>query len=80
MGIVLAENILRLVPPGTHDPEKFITPEELQQSMSKAGFPGDTIEMAGMHYHPLYRQWFLVPNGRPLALQVNYLASARKDE
>lgn len=37
--IVAAESFLGLVPPGTHDWNKFITPEELTD-MLQAGKPG----------------------------------------
>jgi 2-polyprenyl-6-hydroxyphenyl methylase/3-demethylubiquinone-9 3-methyltransferase len=39
--ITVAEDILRLLPRGTHDPDKFITPRELTKTMTKAGLvPG----------------------------------------
>lgn len=39
--ITVAEDILRLLPKGTHDPQLFITPSELNAAMAKAGLvPG----------------------------------------
>lgn len=39
--ITIAENVLRLLPKGTHDPELFIKPVELRDLMTKAGLaPG----------------------------------------
>ncbi|MDU8944436.1 bifunctional 2-polyprenyl-6-hydroxyphenol methylase/3-demethylubiquinol 3-O-methyltransferase UbiG [Ovoidimarina sediminis] len=39
--ITVAEDILRLLPMGTHDPEMFIKPEELRAAMAAAGLePG----------------------------------------
>lgn len=35
--ITVAEDILRLLPKGTHDPQMFIKPAELSQSMARAG-------------------------------------------
>lgn len=35
--ITLAENILRLLPKGTHDPELFIKPRELMRALENAG-------------------------------------------
>jgi 2-polyprenyl-6-hydroxyphenyl methylase/3-demethylubiquinone-9 3-methyltransferase len=35
--ITVAEDILRLLPKGTHDPAMFIKPHELRASMTKAG-------------------------------------------
>lgn len=36
--ITVAEDILRLLPKGTHDPAMFIKPEELADGLEKAGF------------------------------------------
>lgn len=36
--IYFGETILRLLPPGTHDPQKFITPEELKTLLSERNF------------------------------------------
>jgi len=41
-----AENIIRLLPKGTHDPKMFITPGELRQDLKQRGF--QRIEMAGL--------------------------------
>lgn len=35
--VTLAENLLRLLPPGTHDPAMFIKPEELRLRLETAG-------------------------------------------
>ena len=35
--ITMAEDVLRLLPKGTHDPEMFITPAELKDGLTKAG-------------------------------------------
>jgi 2-polyprenyl-6-hydroxyphenyl methylase / 3-demethylubiquinone-9 3-methyltransferase len=40
--ITMAEDVLGLLPKGTHDPGMFIKPDELRASLSKAGLaPGD---------------------------------------
>ncbi|WP_224825325.1 bifunctional 2-polyprenyl-6-hydroxyphenol methylase/3-demethylubiquinol 3-O-methyltransferase UbiG [Cognatishimia sp. MH4019] len=36
--ITMAENILGLLPKGTHDPEMFIKPSELKAALAEAGF------------------------------------------
>lgn len=36
--ITMAENVLGLLPKGTHDPEMFITPDELRTALTTAGF------------------------------------------
>ncbi|MGR3466871.1 MAG: bifunctional 2-polyprenyl-6-hydroxyphenol methylase/3-demethylubiquinol 3-O-methyltransferase UbiG [Shimia sp.] len=35
--ITMAEDVLRLLPKGTHDPDMFITPAELDAAMTRAG-------------------------------------------
>lgn len=64
--IVGAEYILKLLPKGTHEYEKFIRPSELEGWARRAGLAlKDSI---GMHYNPLTREYSLGPN-----LEVNYL-------
>lgn len=42
--VTVAENILGLVPKGTHDPAKFIRPSELRAALTVAGFvPGTFV-------------------------------------
>ena len=44
--ITVAENILRILPKGTHDPAMFIKPSELREQLQKAGLePGKTVGM-----------------------------------
>ncbi|XP_061193340.1 ubiquinone biosynthesis O-methyltransferase, mitochondrial-like [Saccostrea echinata] len=54
-GVLAAEYLLRLVPIGTHDWEKFISPEDLQFLLDKSGF--STTLIHGMMYNPLTRRW-----------------------
>lgn len=64
--IVGAEYVLKLLPAGTHEYEKFIRPSELESWARHAGLTlQDSI---GMHYNPLTRQYSLGDN-----LDVNYL-------
>jgi 2-polyprenyl-6-hydroxyphenyl methylase/3-demethylubiquinone-9 3-methyltransferase len=64
--IVGAEYLLRLLPTGTHQYEKFIRPSELEAWARSAGLVhrGST----GMHYNPLSRIYSLGQN-----VDVNYL-------
>jgi 2-polyprenyl-6-hydroxyphenyl methylase/3-demethylubiquinone-9 3-methyltransferase len=64
--IVGAEYILRLLPRGTHEYEKFIRPSELESWARTAGL--DLRASTGLHYNPLTREYSLGPN-----LDVNYL-------
>jgi len=66
-----AEYLLRLLPVGTHDWKKFITPAELGAGLRQAGLA--VQDMAGMTPAPLAGGWRA---GRDLA--VNYIAMARK--
>ena len=50
LAILAAERVLGWVPPGTHEFEKFITPEELAAVAHRAGL--EVREAAGMVYTP----------------------------
>jgi 2-polyprenyl-6-hydroxyphenyl methylase/3-demethylubiquinone-9 3-methyltransferase len=66
-----AEHILRLIPKGTHEYEKFILPSELARALRAADL--ELRELTGMHYNPLTRTYSLGPN-----VDVNYLAHATR--
>jgi 2-polyprenyl-6-hydroxyphenyl methylase/3-demethylubiquinone-9 3-methyltransferase len=70
--IVGAEYVLRLLPRGTHDYEKFIRPVELERGARAAGL--DWVQSKGMTYNPLTRTYRLVDRD----LSVNYLMAFRK--
>jgi len=53
--IVAAEYLCRLLPPGTHDWKKFITPEELQSLLNQNNFQTRLIH--GMSFNPLNNSW-----------------------
>ncbi len=65
--IVGAEYVLRLLPKGTHDYEKFIRPSELEAWARHAGLA--VREITGMSYNPLTRRYWLGSD-----VDVNYLA------
>ncbi len=71
LAIVGAEYILRWLPAGTHQWQRFVTPDELKKALLAAGMEG--VEITGMSYNPLSGVWSLSND-----LDVNYLASARK--
>jgi 2-polyprenyl-6-hydroxyphenyl methylase/3-demethylubiquinone-9 3-methyltransferase len=66
MAIVGAEYVLKLLPAGTHEYQKFIRPSEMDQWARLAGL--DLKASIGMHYNPLTREYSLGPG-----LDVNYL-------
>ncbi|XP_041844975.1 ubiquinone biosynthesis O-methyltransferase, mitochondrial isoform X2 [Melanotaenia boesemani] len=55
LAIVVAEQLLRIVPRGTHDWEKFITPEELERLLESNGFSVQSVQ--GMMYNPMSGAW-----------------------
>jgi 2-polyprenyl-6-hydroxyphenyl methylase/3-demethylubiquinone-9 3-methyltransferase len=64
--IVGAEYVLKLLPAGTHEYQKFIRPSELE-SWARAASLQHRASM-GMHYNPLSREYSLGSN-----VDVNYL-------
>ena len=69
--ILGAEYILRLLPKGTHDYDKFITPSELSQYLRSAGL--DVNSMRGMGYNPLTKIYSLNSD-----TSVNYLVACTR--
>lgn len=64
--IVGAEYLLRLLPAGTHEYEKFIRPSELEAWAREAGL--QLKGSIGLHYNPVTRDYSLGPD-----LAVNYM-------
>jgi 2-polyprenyl-6-hydroxyphenyl methylase / 3-demethylubiquinone-9 3-methyltransferase len=71
LAIVGAEYVLRWLPRGTHQWEKFITPEELKGWLSDSGVP--VKAESGVTYHPLANEW-----RRSNDMGVNYMVVAEK--
>ncbi|WP_427312773.1 bifunctional 2-polyprenyl-6-hydroxyphenol methylase/3-demethylubiquinol 3-O-methyltransferase UbiG [Cupriavidus sp. H39] len=71
LAIVGAEYVLNMLPRGTHDYEKFITPSELARFARQAGL--DLVEMRGMTYNPLSQIYSLNRD-----TDVNYLMAFRR--
>lgn len=55
LGVLVAERVLRLVAPGTHDWKKFISPDDLMFLTENHGF--STRLLHGMKYNPFNKQW-----------------------
>jgi 2-polyprenyl-6-hydroxyphenyl methylase/3-demethylubiquinone-9 3-methyltransferase len=70
--IVGAEYLLKLLPKGTHDYDKFIKPSELAQWIRAAGL--ELRDITGMTYNPLSKRYRLNDND----VDVNYLMHAHK--
>ena len=71
--ILGAEYLLRMLPKGTHDYAKFITPAELSQFARNAGLTVDSLK--GMSYNPITRIYSLNQD-----ISVNYLIACTRAE
>ena len=70
--IVGAEYILRWLPFGTHDWNKFIKPEELQKKLNDKKFK--TKDTKGLVFNPFFQKWKKSDN-----LNVNYIVCSLKN-
>uniref|UniRef100_A0A915JYW7 Ubiquinone biosynthesis O-methyltransferase, mitochondrial n=1 Tax=Romanomermis culicivorax TaxID=13658 RepID=A0A915JYW7_ROMCU len=71
LAVYMAENILGIVPPGIHDWEKFVSPENLELQLEKSGFRTKMIH--GLCYNPLNNKWSWIRN-----TSINYAICAVK--
>ncbi len=72
VAIVGAERVLRLLPRGTHDWRRFVTPAELGRMLRAAGLR--ETASAGMTFDPLAGSWRASRD-----LGVNYIIAAARD-
>ncbi len=73
LAIVGAEYVLRWLPVGTHQWERFVTPDELARYLAAAGLGAPVLK--GLVYNPLADAWSLGGD-----TDVNYLAAAAKPQ
>lgn len=71
LAILAAEKLLKIVPDGTHDHDKFIRPSQLIGWAEKYGLK--CIDASGIHYNPLTGNHKLNDS-----LDVNYILCCRK--
>jgi 2-polyprenyl-6-hydroxyphenyl methylase/3-demethylubiquinone-9 3-methyltransferase len=69
--ILGAEYVLRMLPRGTHEYQKFIRPSELADYCRAAGL--EIVSMRGLQYNPLTRRYWLSDD-----TSVNYMFATRK--
>ena len=69
--IIGAEYILRWLPIGTHDWNKFIKPEEMQKKLVDKNFLTNNIK--GLEFNPIFNKWKKSEN-----LSVNYIICSFK--
>jgi 2-polyprenyl-6-hydroxyphenyl methylase/3-demethylubiquinone-9 3-methyltransferase len=67
-----AEYVLRMLPVGTHDWSKFLTPAEVAAMLRAAGLR--VTDVAGMGFSPFSGRWKLTRD-----TAVNYIMAARRD-
>ncbi len=70
MAIIGAEWLMRWLPKGTHDWNKFITPDELYALLAKSGL--DPVDRKGMVFNPLGWSWSLSTRD----LSCNYVTTS----
>ena len=70
--IIGAEYILRWLPIGTHDWNKFIKPEDLEKKLSLENFR--TVDVKGLEFNPIFNKWKKSDN-----LSVNYIICSKKN-
>ena len=70
--IVGAEYILRWLPIGTHDWNKFIKPEELEKKLVDLNFL--ITDLTGLNYNPIFQEWKKTKD-----MSVNYIVTAKKN-
>ncbi len=70
--IIGAEYILRWLPIGTHDWNKFIKPEELEKKLTDKKF--NTYNIQGLEFNPIFNKWKKSDN-----LSVNYIICSSKN-
>ena len=70
--IIGAEYILRWLPIGTHDWNKFIKPEELEKKLSNKKFTTNNIK--GLEFNPISSKWKKSDD-----LSVNYIICSSKN-
>ena len=70
LAIIGAEWVMRWLPKGTHDWQKFITPDELYDLIRRAGL--EPVDRKGMVFNPVSWRWSLSERD----LSVNYVTAS----
>ena len=70
--IIGAEYVLRWLPVGTHDWNKFLKPEELEDYLFKEKF--STLDITGLKFNPFINKWKISKD-----LSVNYIITSLKN-
>ena len=71
LAIFMAEKVLRWLPVGTHEFEKLVKPEELEEAFAKGGM--SLLDESGVTYNPVLDRW-----SKSKDMDVNYMMLATK--
>jgi len=71
LAIFMAEKVLRWLPVGTHEFEKLVKPEELEDAFTKGGM--SLLDESGVTYNPVLDRW-----SKSKDMDVNYMMLATK--
>ncbi len=72
--IMGAENLLRLVPKGTHEHARFIKPSELLRMINQAKL--NEKHITGLHYNPILDKYYLSNKN----VDVNYIVHTKSSD
>ncbi len=73
LAIFMAENVLKWLPRGTHQYEKLVQPQELENPLNEAGM--QVIDKTGVFYNPITDKWNYSRD-----MDVNYMILARRNK
>ena len=68
--VLRADHLMRWLPKGTHDWNKFITPDELYDLLNRAGL--EPVDRKGFVFNPVAWSWRLSDRD----LSVNYVTAS----
>ena len=71
LAIFMAEKVLRWLPVGTHEFEKLVKPEELEEAFAKGDM--SLLDESGVTYNPVLDRW-----SKSKDMDVNYMMLATK--
>jgi len=71
LAVFAAERVLRWLPVGTHDWNKFLTPDEIKALLTRNGL--DVVGETGVVFNPLADEWRRSPD-----MAVNYMVMAQR--
>ncbi len=71
LAVIGAEYILRWLPRGTHDWNKFLTPEEITAQLKRNGLK--VTDQTGVVFHPLADEWRMSSD-----MGINYMVLAQR--